>query len=338
MGLPIIGFATSTGALREAYRRMKDRPVPQLSRPVHGGPSGIIQAHSLDPELIDKVFTTLSTLDGSGPLSWPEREVVNTTTSSLNHSTYCTACHAESLRVALEGKHPGLPRTLVEAPRAPIEAPPRLRAVAELAKAVTLEPWNLSRTHREHAYEANLSDDEILHAIALSACFGHLNRIASVVELPLDYVVEIEPPRPDAAVPAHAPAPIAMTARPALELSRRPATASAIAGWRSYVFDRDAPLGRRQRTVVARWVAFWLGDGGISAPTDLTVNPLDDALRELAELVTLAPWRITDESFTRLRDVGFDDQQLFDACVVASSAGVFSRITVALAALSRERS
>lgn len=338
MGLPIIGVATSTGALREAYRRMKDRPVPQLSRPVHGGPSGIIQAHSLDPELIDKVFTTLSTLDGAGPLSWPEREVVNTITSSLNHSSYCTACHAESLRVALDGKHPEVPRALVEDPRAPLDAPPRLRALAELAAVVTLEPWALSRSHREQAYEGNLCDDEILHAIALSACFGHLSRIASVVEVPLDYTIELEPPRPSEATPAHPAAPIAMTARPAIELSRRPATAAAIAAWRSYMFDRDAPLTRRQRTVIARWVAFWLGDGGISVPTDLTVNPLDDALRELAEQVTLAPWRITDQSFTQLRNVGFEDEQLFDACVVASSAGVFSRLTVALAALSRERS
>ena len=31
----------------------------------------------------------------------------------------------------------------------------------------------------------------------------------------------------------------------ALELTRRPATAAALTKWRSYMFDRDAPLTRR---------------------------------------------------------------------------------------------
>ena len=113
----------------------------------------------------------------------------------------------------------------------------------------------------------------------------------------------------------------------------RPATAQALTEWRTYMFHRDAPLTRRQRTLIARWVAAWLGDGGISSPEDLTVNPLDDALRALAELVTLAPWRVNDASFAALREAGFDDAAIFDVCTTASSAGVFSRIAVALAAL-----
>jgi hypothetical protein len=34
------------------------------------------------------VFSTSSTLNGAGPLSWPERELVNTTTSRLNQCFY----------------------------------------------------------------------------------------------------------------------------------------------------------------------------------------------------------------------------------------------------------
>ena len=88
MGLPIIDHASSTGILRETYQRMLERPLPPVYRPAHGGPPGIIQAHSLDPALIPKVFGCSTTLNGAGPLTWPERELVNAVTSRLNQCFY----------------------------------------------------------------------------------------------------------------------------------------------------------------------------------------------------------------------------------------------------------
>jgi hypothetical protein len=88
MGLAFFSYAESSGALREIYDRMLQRPLPPIYRPAHGGPAGIIQAHSLDPQLIPKVFTTSTSLNGSGPLSWPERELVNAMTSRLNQCFY----------------------------------------------------------------------------------------------------------------------------------------------------------------------------------------------------------------------------------------------------------
>ena len=88
MSLTIIPHAASTGALRETYDRMLQRPLPPVYRPRHGGTPGIIQAHSLDPALIPKVFGCSSTLNGAGPLSWPERELVNALTSRLNQCLY----------------------------------------------------------------------------------------------------------------------------------------------------------------------------------------------------------------------------------------------------------
>jgi alkylhydroperoxidase family enzyme len=211
----------------------------------------------------------------------------------------------------------------------------RVRMLAELAQIVTEAPWTLSRTTHQRARDAGLDDDAILHAIALSAYFGHLNRIADAVAMPLDYQVKNEPPHADVTTPALAPAPSPLVGREAIELSRRPATAAALADWRGYIFKRDAPLSRRQRTLVARWVAVWLGDGGISPPDDLTANPLDEPLRQLAEVVTLAPWQLEDSSFAALRAQGFEDDALFDVCATASSAGMFSRIEVALVALGR---
>ena len=205
--------------------------------------------------------------------------------------------------------------------------------LVELAILVTESPWSLSRAHRDRAHSAGLSDEDIVQAIALSAYFGHLNRIADAVDAPLDYDVRQDPPHADPTHRALPPAPIARSGRPAIDLSLRATTATALADWRTYIFQRDAPISRRQRTLLARWVAAWLGDGGISSPDDLTANPLDGALRELAETLTLAPWQLTDDSFAPLRAEGFSDAALFDVCATTSSAGVFSRIEVALVSL-----
>ena len=88
MGLAYIDYAASSGALREVYDKMRARPLPPVYRPSHCGVPGIIAAHSLDPALIPRVFTTSSTLNGAGPLAWPERELVNAITSRLNQCLY----------------------------------------------------------------------------------------------------------------------------------------------------------------------------------------------------------------------------------------------------------
>lgn len=210
----------------------------------------------------------------------------------------------------------------------------RLRAIAALAVSVAEAPWKLSRGKLDASHKAGLSDEDILHVITLASYFGHLNRIADAVQGPLDYPVKHMPPPADPAAPAWPTAPALIVGRPAIDVARRPATATAFTEWRHYIFySHDTPLTRRQRTFIARWVATWLGDGGISSPTDLTINPLDDALRTVAEVVTLAPWRLGEATFAPLRAVGFDDAGIFDVCATASSAGVFSRYEVALAAL-----
>ena len=88
MGLSITGYAASTGELRDIYDRIRERPLSPAYRPNHTGVSGIIEAHSLDPALIPKVFGASSTLNSSGPLSFPERELVNALTSRLNQCLY----------------------------------------------------------------------------------------------------------------------------------------------------------------------------------------------------------------------------------------------------------
>ncbi len=190
---------------------------------------------------------------------------------------------------------------------------PRQRALIEVATLVTNAPWRLRRP-------ADLDDESLLHAVALSAYFGHLNRIADAVAVPLDYEVRHMPPAVDPHVPALAAAPAPVTGEPALSLDARPATRDALAAWTAYVAERADPA-------IASWVAQWLGDPRIAARDG------DPEVRRLAELVTLAPWQLDDRAFAPLRARGWDDAKLFDAVIAATTAGVTSRIHVALAAL-----
>jgi hypothetical protein len=190
--------------------------------------------------------------------------------------------------------------------------------LAALALAVAETPWALPAIE--------LTDDERVHAIALAAFFGHLNRIADAVAVPLDYRVEHEPPHANPTTPALAPAPAIRACT--LDLSRRPATQTALATWHAHVFERDAPLARPQRALIARHTGALLGQL-VDGPAPSTT--LDHALIALAEVVTLAPWQLSSASYAPLRSLALDDAAIFDAVVTASTAGVVSRIAVALA-------
>lgn len=87
---------------------------------------------------------------------------------------------------------------------------------------VTQAPWRLTSAHHTRALAAGLGDAEVLHAIALSAFFGHLNRMADAVDIALDYKVVIAPPAVDLEQAAMAVAPRARVGRPALELRVAP--------------------------------------------------------------------------------------------------------------------
>jgi alkylhydroperoxidase family enzyme len=210
---------------------------------------------------------------------------------------------------------------VIARPREP-KGSARQRALIEVATLVTEQPWRVRRV-------AELDDDALVHAIALSAYFGHLNRIADAVAVPLDFGVRHVPPATDPSIPALAPAPAAATGAPALSLEARPATATAFGAWYEHVFDRDAALARSERTQIAGWVAEWLG-----APRYAHDEAnVDRDLRRLAELVTLAPWQLSDTVFAPLRARGWDDEKLFDAVVTASTAGMAARMHAAFVAI-----
>jgi hypothetical protein len=87
--LKLVGFNESQGDLRATYQRMRARPLPAVYRPPHGGPPGIMLAHSLDPRGIEVVFGGMSSsLASGGALNWAQRELVNTVTSLTNQCFY----------------------------------------------------------------------------------------------------------------------------------------------------------------------------------------------------------------------------------------------------------
>lgn len=230
---------------------------------------------------------------------------------------------------------------MVADPRAVAEraADPVIRTLANLARTVTEAPWTLTPADRAHALRTGLPDETILQVVLLSAYFGHLNRIADAVGIALDYSVALTPPH---AVPETPPylRPTSVhwldSAAPrALDAAMRPGASESLLAWREHVLQRDAPLTRRQRSVIAYAVAERLGDAAtVRAQRADPESSLEAALVCAADEITLAPFALGAPTAARLRAAGMtDDVAIFDAIATATSCTTFSRIAVALAAL-----
>ncbi len=210
---------------------------------------------------------------------------------------------------------------MIADPRAPlVDAPPRFAALAELARLLAETPWALSVAHRVGWQAAGLTDEDILQAVILASYFGHLNRIADAVAVPLDYDVRLVPPHADPTTAPLAPAPAVVIGVPVLALASRTATHDALAAWAAHVFA--APHAPAIRARVARLLGMPAEDVA-----------LDPEIGAFVDQLTLAPWQLGDASYTALRARGLDDAALFSLAMIASTAGMLSRIEVALTAL-----
>lgn len=210
----------------------------------------------------------------------------------------------------------------------------KIRALVRLTVSVTEQPWAMRRTDLLRAVDDGLDQAEFLHAVLQTSLFGHFNRIADAVGVDLDYPDSFGAPHVEPATPPYLwpdSTPDADAPRP-IELSSRPGAVELATAWERYALDRDAPLTRRQRAVIGSAVAARLGDASVATAAPDT--DLEGALVDLADLVTLAPWRLVPRAYEALRALGLsDDETVFDAVATASSLGVFSRIRVTLAAL-----
>ena len=220
---------------------------------------------------------------------------------------------------------------------AQLELPAAERAIVGLTSLVNEVPWTLEPADFDRARAAGLSDDVVLHVVLQTAFFNHLNRVADGVGIEFDYETSLPPmarlereplPRPERSA---WPRP---RARPSLSLDRRPASAETFARWSEHNVDREAPLSRRDRSVIRGAVASALCDETTVAEVDGAI-PRDEREQRLADyatLLTLAPWRVGAASLAPLRGLGLDDAALLDVIALGGFQNTASRIRLALAA------
>ena len=84
--LTTIPRSAAQGELADVYAAMAARPMPEPYIPAHGDAAGILRAHSLDPQLMVRVFSTSSTVGKALP--WHLQELVNATASRANDCFY----------------------------------------------------------------------------------------------------------------------------------------------------------------------------------------------------------------------------------------------------------
>lgn len=205
-------------------------------------------------------------------------------------------------------------------------------AIVALAEILSDAPWRVGAGELERLRGAGVSDDSNIHAVCQSAFFNYLNRVADGVGIEFDYDSPIPPPPKDAErEPEFRPAPEEWPegGRFGLRLADRPGTASALARWRVYELERDAPLMQRERRVLARAAAGALCDGATwRALADAEpASEREHALATYSERLTEVPWRVGAADLDVLRAVGFDDDRvLLDIICVIAYQNAVSRV------------
>ena len=86
--IQLIDIPDARGELLAAYQAMAARPMPAPYRTPHGGPAGIIRAHSLEPRLLEVVFGTSGTTHAGEELTWADRELLAAVASRVNQCLY----------------------------------------------------------------------------------------------------------------------------------------------------------------------------------------------------------------------------------------------------------
>jgi alkylhydroperoxidase family enzyme len=217
--------------------------------------------------------------------------------------------------------------------RADLRASPRERALAGFAALLTEAPWTVDAEDIERLRAAGLSEEGIEQAISVAAIFNYFTRVADGSGIDFDY----ESPLPRISVDRAReplPRPPPSTWNPAVDGSlvpvfpRRAHFQPALASWHAYLFERDAPLSRRERLVVARAAAEELCDAGALARWR-DAHPADErehALAAYAKKLTCTPWAVGAADLTPLRALGFSDGAILDAITLTAHQNTFTRM------------
>lgn len=213
---------------------------------------------------------------------------------------------------------------------------PRQRALAGLATLLTEAPWTMRGDDLAHVHAAGVSEEGVVQAVTIAALFNHLTRVADATGIEPDYVsplprIQVDASREPIPRPERAHWPTPPTA-PRLSLALRPATKAVLERWGDYMRTPTQAFPARERAVVGRAVAFQLCDEvGLAAWDDARPDTEREAsLASFAEVLTVAPWRMTESALTPLRRLGFEDRDVLHVIALVGYQNVMSRLGLVL--------
>ena len=145
---------------------------------------GISVVYRHDPDVWDPfVAFTHRLMRGPGDLGVAERELVAAYTSALNACRYCAGAHGATAAAL------GYPADVLAALVEDLETAAvddRVRALLRLVRAVTLTPSRVTAADVDAPREAGWSEAAVRHAIAISARYGMVNRLAMAHGIEVD--------------------------------------------------------------------------------------------------------------------------------------------------------
>jgi uncharacterized protein YciW len=201
---------------------------------------------------------------------------------------------------------------------------------------VTETPWLVVPEDRYRLRSVGISDEGIVQAACVAAFFNYVTRIADGTGLEWDYEsplprVQIDRSRAAVERPPRDRWP-SMGSRPLASLSLRPQTQQSLAQWDAYMFERDAPLTRRQRAIISRAAAWETCDqsGADRWPDADPRNDAERALVSYARRLSNAPWSVGEADLLPLRELGLDDRGLLDVISLVAYQNTLSRLALAL--------
>lgn len=113
-------------------------------------------------------------------LSKLEREMIAVVVSSANRCYYCLVAHGQAVR-ELSGD-PELGEMMVMNYRV-ADLEPRQRAMLDFAWTLTLSPYDIGETDRQHLRDVGFSDRDIFDICDVAAFFNYTNRMAHGLEM-----------------------------------------------------------------------------------------------------------------------------------------------------------
>jgi alkylhydroperoxidase family enzyme len=235
---------------------------------------------------------------------------------------------------------------------------PRARTLARIAVTLTAEPWALTPEAMREAGRHGLSEEQIEAAVGVISMFNYFTRVADATGIEFDYESPLPAFKPDlgqgtAARPERAdpPGPQAgqrgrpqtgergrpQRGRPQRGRPQHPRLQTAWETWRAYELETEAPIGQRERrllaSVAAEETTDWEGAEALDGLRSRADG--DDRLISFARKLSRQPWRMVPADLETLRAAGYSEQAVLHVISVVAHQNADSRLVIGLRACGR---